>query len=187
MITAESPLQHLASGRTRTKNLISKCKLLKLSYMSIKFTEGLIQMIWFCWYSGLISPSQILTGWAGTKDTNTVWDHLLCAHSSYLYHTEWTMCWYKKVFYRGPQCLCFSKNTHFQRSHICWLDSTGLLHDFFKNTIIIQPCPPAPCFAKTSLFMGNFWTPPFWKNFENSNLSFIKGGSPRTNIKLKIM
>ena len=46
------------------------------------------------------------------KDKYIYRHDMLCAHSSYQYYTEWKT-WYTHLLYRGPQCLCFSKNTQF--------------------------------------------------------------------------
>ena len=47
---------------------------------------------------------------------NIYCNHLLRAHNSYLYYSDWITCWYKNLLYEGPQCNCFSKITC--RSHI---------------------------------------------------------------------
>ena len=64
----------------------------------IKFTEG--SLIW--------NHTQDIQGpidWF--THINIYQYHMLWAHSSYLYYTEWTTYWYKNLLYRGPQCLYF--------------------------------------------------------------------------------
>ena len=39
-------------------------------------------------------------------------------------YTQWIICRYKNLLYRGSQCLCFSKVTRLWKSYICWLHST---------------------------------------------------------------
>ena len=56
---------------------------------------------------------------------------MLCAHISYLYYTEWINCCYKNLLYRGPQCLCFSKNYSLG-------EVTNLLIKFRKATSYLQ-------------------------------------------------
>ena len=96
-------------------------------------------------------------------------------------YTEWIICRYKNLLYRGSQCLCFSKVTRLWKSYICWLHSTrrspssetkntdwnGIneqnVHTAHtdKDKLAITP-------FLEPLLMGQFWTPfPFLGNFEN--------------------
>ena len=65
------------------------------------------------------------------------------------------------VLHQIQQCLCFSKMTHFQKPHVCWLDS-----------ITIKPS----CETKNTVKNLNAQ---FLAKFRNLNLHFIKvrGGS----------
>ena len=71
---------------------------------------GLTYNVAFCWYSDLISHKHIHT----LKDTqytqgpvdwhihiNIYLHHLLCAHNSYLYYTEWIIYWYQKFTFHN--------------------------------------------------------------------------------------
>ena len=79
----------------------------------VKFTKGLTGMTWFLlvlWFEITHANAQDTIGpiyWCTL--INIYWLHLLYAHSTYLYCSYW----YKNLLYRGPQCLCLSKITHF--------------------------------------------------------------------------
>ena len=160
----------------------------------VKCTE--VWHVVFCWYSDLISHTHKHT-YKDTQHTQgpVYWHthiyidlhHLLCAHSSYLYYTEWRFHWYQKFTFHNV----FS----FQKLFF-WLDAMRLgslceiqiiliemvqikKHIHTPNTqkkiiiyfLIYQPL----------LFYGKSLNSPFFffKNFENSTIQpppFIKWG-----------
>ena len=63
--------------------------------------------------------------------------HLLCAHSIYLYYTEWIICWYQRFTLQSSTILLLFKNYWLLKvTYICWFDLIRLSSSYKTQRIL---------------------------------------------------